>query len=242
MKKIIKVRKLVSALMIGCIILYTSNLAYVYAASTSSKRAVYTIKQYKDSCKSKNSNIIGKFNYDLPVLKGDSDVVKKINSTLKKRYKDALENKSLLWQYVKDATREMYGDYEGEFYCESGCKVTYNNNGYISFLFSNYWFAGGVSSNWTEGLTFDLKTGKLLDVSDVVAGSGAKIKQKIKNKCLESVATFSVEEYGSVKEMLDDMELADVQFVLKNGKVLVYITPPYSYMEEIKIKLKGNYK
>ena len=59
------------------------------------------------------------------------------------------------------------------------CKVTYNQNGYVSFKFTSNWHAGGIGETEEYGLTYRSKDGKKMTVQDVVYGKRSSVKKKI---------------------------------------------------------------
>ena len=148
----------------------------VYTGNNQNNISYLTI-DYSESCKT--GKIKGKYTYTMPALQGTSKVVKKINKALKAGYTESQKDKEKLWNYVKDNSKDDAMNRDVVYELTSTCKVRYNQKGYISFSYDHYWFAGGVSNIWTDGMTFDLKTGKKLSVSDVVSGSNTKIRKKI---------------------------------------------------------------
>ena len=146
----------------------------VYTGNNQNNISYLTI-DYSESCKT--GKIKGKYTYTMPALQGTSKVVKKINKALKAGYTESQKDKEKLWNYVKDNSKDDAMNRDVVYELTSTCKVRYNQKGYISFSYDHYWFAGGVSNIWTDGMTFDLKTGKKLSVSDVVSGSNTKIRK-----------------------------------------------------------------
>lgn len=116
------------------------------------------------------------------VLKGNSKRIKKINKAITKECNRFLNSESTkrLYEYTKTATYESNSYVEYYYYAES--KVTYNKNGIISIKITTYWCAGGVGNVDTYGLTFNLKTGKQLYLTDVCNGTPNKIKQRVIKK------------------------------------------------------------
>ena len=195
---------------------------------------------YSESCKT--GKIKGKYTYTMPALQGTSKVVKKINKALKAGYTESQKDKEKLWNYVKDNSKDDAMNRDVVYELTSTCKVRYNQKGYISFSYDHYWFAGGVSNIWTDGMTFDLKTGKKLSVSDVVSGSNTKIRKKILAKYEKKNG-----ELGTLgqDEILKDTKMKDFQFYLnKDGNVVVCFGPyqPGGGNGESTITLKSSLK
>lgn len=168
--------------------------------------------------------------------------MKKINKALKAGYTESQKDKEKLWNYVKDNSKDDAMNRDVVYELTSTCKVRYNQKGYISFSYDHYWFAGGVSNIWTDGMTFDLKTGKKLSVSDVVSGSNTKIRKKILAKYEKKNG-----ELGTLgqDEILKDTKMKDFQFYLnKDGNVVVCFGPyqPGGGNGESTITLKSSLK
>ena len=192
----------------------------VYTGNNQNNISYLTI-DYSESCKTGKIN--GKYTYTMPALQGTSKVVKKINKALKAGYTESQKDKEKLWNYVKDNSKDDAMNRDVVYELTSTCKVRYNQKGYISFSYDHYWFAGGVSNIWTDGMTFDLKTGKKLSVSDVVSGSNTKIRKKILAKYEKKNG-----ELGTLgqDEILKDTKMKDFQFYLnKDGNVVVCFGP-----------------
>ena len=211
----------------------------VYTGNNQNNISYLTI-DYSESCKT--GKIKGKYTYTMPALQGTSKVVKKINKALKAGYTESQKDKEKLWNYVKDNSKDDAMNRDVVYELTSTCKVRYNQKGYISFSYDHYWFAGGVSNIWTDGMTFDLKTGKKLSVSDVVSGSNTKIRKKILAKYEKKNG-----ELGTLgqDEILKDTKMKDFQFYLnKDGNVVVCFGPyqPGGGNGESTITLKGSLK
>ena len=211
----------------------------VYTGNNQNNISYLTI-DYSESCKT--GKIKGKYTYTMPALQGTSKVVKKINKALKAGYTESQKDKEKLWNYVKDNSKDDTMNRDVVYELTSTCKVRYNQKGYISFSYDHYWFAGGVSNIWTDGMTFDLKTGKKLSVSDVVSGSNTKIRKKILAKYEKKNG-----ELGTLgqDEILKDTKMKDFQFYLnKDGNVVVCFGPyqPGGGNGESTITLKSSLK
>ena len=211
----------------------------VYTGNNQNNISYLTI-DYSESCKT--GKIKGKYTYTMPALQGTSKVVKKINKALKAGYTESQKDKEKLWNYVKDNSKDDAMNRDVVYELTSTCKVRYNQKGYISFSYDHYWFVVCVSKIWTDGMTFDLKTGKKLSVSDVVSGSNTKIRKKILAKYEKKNG-----ELGTLgqDEILKDTKMKDFQFYLnKDGNVVVCFGPyqPGGGNGESTITLKSSLK
>lgn len=210
------------------------------ATKTTKSKASYTIKKYTQKY-GKGKRITGLYEYQLPQLKGSTKTVKKINAALKKGYTRSLKDKKSLAGYVKADNDNPYRTGSGEYFYKTVCKATYNKRGYVSFRFHHDWFAGGVHNGWTDGMTFDLRTGKKLSVANVIAGNSDTVKRKIINRYFDKYPEKRANS-GAWRE-LNDTKISDFQFYLKNGYVVVGFGPyqPGGGNGESRIVFKGSY-
>lgn len=96
--------------------------------------------------------------------------------------------------YSKDLSYEIDGGY----------KVSYNQNGVISFLLTDYQFLGGAhGDNILTGMTFSLKDGKALKLDDLLK-SNASYRQDIK-KMLQADIKKQSDEMGYSLEQFNDL-------------------------------------
>ena len=166
----------------------------VYTGNNQNNISYLTI-DYSESYKS--GKIKGKYTYTMPTLIGTSKVVKKINKALKAGYTASQKEKDNLWDYVKTDSKDDAANRKVVYELTSTCKVRYNQKGYISFSYDHYWFAGGVSNIWTDGM----------------------IRKKILTKYEKKNGELGT--HGQ-DEILKDTKMKDFQFYLnKDGNVVV---------------------
>lgn len=189
-------------------------------------------KTYKGTCTIKDVE-----KYERIILKGNSDAVKKINSTLKKAWKGTV--KHMPAGYAKNDCN--YGTTDMTYINKFTSRVTYNKNNVISIVISNQWFQGGVADYGMDCYTFSLKTGKLLKLKDVCGSSNAKLTKEIKSKL--------VKKYGKsvfYPSSLDEISASDVNFYLKPGKkAIVHFNKyeiSYGAAGDFAVKLTSKYK
>lgn len=212
-------------------------------SKTTKSTAVYTMKKY--SKKFKGDKVSAIYRYDLPILKGNTKNVKKINVSLEKEYRKTFNEKDALLKIAKEHNKEKDANvhnYSDTYRNTHICKVTYNQNGYISFRYKNVSYIGGAINQWTSGYTYSLKTGKKLDILNVTSGGENSVKAKIGEKLADYVKKFSGSDIAFDKAMKDE-EISEFEFYLINGKVVVCFGP---YVDgigngEAKVILKGNY-
>lgn len=208
------------------------------AATTTKKKAVYTMKQYSEVFTGKN--VVGTYSFELPQLSGSSSVVRKINASLKKVYKQDLTSRDSLKYYTE------HGSYyeNSKYFSKTTCKVTYNKKGVVSFCFAYDWFAGGVHNAAHYGASYSLKTGKKLGLKDVL--SGVKTNAQAKKKVADAYYKKLGSSYSTLKQMRNSInrrDMKEILFYLKGGKVVISTGAyaPIGGNGEVPIKLKGKY-
>ena len=213
------------------------------AKKTTKKSAAFKIKRYLK--KKTYSYVTGKWMYERPILKGNSAVVTKINKSLAKRYKTFMKTANTVINYAKEAGSTFAG---ATFLNTYDAAATYNANGYVSFKYTTNWYAGGVFNGGIVGDVYSLKTGKKLNVSQVVPGNAAQVKEAI----VKAVAKkYNVDVYkspyswrdGSVNALITEKKISDIDFYLRGGKVVVAIDP-YTIPGQrsaLTVTLKGDY-
>lgn len=209
--------------------------------STTKTKAVYTIKKYSKMYYGQNTT--GKYLFELPVLKGSSSAVKKINSSLKKLYQGSLEDRNRLKEYTESHT-EPYANPGAEYYFTTTCKASWNKKGIVSFCFTSDWFAGGVSSTYHYGASYSLKTGRKLELTDVIAGgTSSKVKNKIIAQYAASYAAKGTYTAAQVKREMKNYRLSQFNFYLKNGQVIINCGAyaPMGGNGEYTVRIKGKY-
>lgn len=191
-----------------------------------SQAATYSIKTVKETRKNDKGEALAVISYEKLILDGDLEAFKKINQSIKKdcdrMFKEYKEN---LFEYAQI-------DYEAgtkkniDYYCRFKTAVTYNKNDMISLKITMTWYAGGVSNKSSYGLTYNLKTGDKLKVSDVLEGSSSDIKKKIiteTKKYLQNLTDtkWSKEEIKESIDRISEYKLNDFKFFLKSNKVYI---------------------
>ncbi|BCN31802.1 PdaC/SigV domain-containing protein [Anaeromicropila herbilytica] len=192
--------------------------------SADNKAASYSIKTVKETLKNDKGDIIAVISYEQPALKGNNQAITKINQSIKndctktfKQYKDNL------FEYAKIASNA--GDLQGsKYYCTTKCEVTYNGKATISFKMTMSWYAGGVSNKSSYGLTYNVKTGKKLALTNVVKGSSTEIKNKVMNsakKYLNGLKGTSKEDINNALNVVKKYKVSDFKYYLKGEKAYI---------------------
>ncbi|WP_046216266.1 PdaC/SigV domain-containing protein [Paenibacillus wulumuqiensis] len=142
-----------------------------------------------------------------------------INKALKAHYDKFL---TTMQKQVKEAgaptNKDMFYEIDG------GYKVTYNRNGVISFLLTDYQYLGGAhGDNILTGMTFSLKDGKAIQLSDLLKSNknySQDIQKLIQTHIKKNANTegLSLEQFNDLSkkssEYLDNYYLTDSGFTI----------------------------
>lgn len=163
------------------------------------------------------------------------NIVYPVVSQLANQNAEAAINKAVKAQAQKflDASEKQLaksgGPAEGATYdFELGYKVTYNQNGVISFLLSNYQYLGGAHGGGSQtGLTYSLQDGAAIKLGDLLKSSSS-YSQVIKKSLQEQIkkgnesSSYSIELFNKLTK--DSNAYMD-NFYLTNAGFTVYFAP-----------------
>ncbi|MBE5924167.1 MAG: DUF4163 domain-containing protein [Lachnospiraceae bacterium] len=220
----------IAILLVICGVMFGVRVDADAANKTTKSKAVYTIKKNKKLLKGKKLKL--EYRYDVPKLKGNSAVVKKINKSLSKEYNKE-KNNTIIDRY-KDSVNTYR--YKESWIDSKKCKCTYNENGYLSFKYHTKWFAGGVCNEQYYGKNYNLKTGKKLKLTDVMTGDSYEIKRRIADAAVENG-------YSLIEDDIMGMNISKFDFYLKNGSVTVCFPPYFSVLGNghVEVTVGGDY-
>lgn len=163
--------------------------------------------------------------FKYPKLKGDSQAVKKINRALKKEGESHVKMSGYTMKDIEEFIAHDYENYQTkcEYYNTVDGKAAFNSDDIFSIRYSFAWFAGGVGNGDIYGDTFDLKTGKKLNIMQVVDSKYSDytslrnaIYKKLKKKYEQEAAEAFLTNYDTEKKLKN----ADF-YVTARGKVVV---------------------
>ncbi|MCD8013742.1 MAG: DUF4163 domain-containing protein [Lachnospiraceae bacterium] len=158
--------------------------------------------------------------YKRVTLKGSTSAIKKINKSITSEVNTFLKSSTAdtLYDYASAAGSSGSND---TYRYSATSKVTYNKNGIISIRVKTYWYAGGVSNTDIYGLTYDLKTGKKLNLVQVCKGNAATVKAKVVAK-IQADSDSSSMDWTTINNYLPKK----MKFYLNaNGKAVVCFAP-----------------
>ena len=165
------------------------------------------------------------FYFKYPKLKGTSKAIQKINKTLEKEGKTFVNSMDYSMGEIEEFITRDYKNYHTkcEYFNTVDGSVGFNRDNIFSIQYASAWFVGGVSNYNSFGDTFNLKTGKKLNITQVVSETytnPAILRNQIHDKLYEkydaSVSDGFYEKYGT------DKALKQVHFFInKKGNVIV---------------------
>lgn len=176
----------------------------------------YEMKHSYREHRTSSGQLYAKYTADYPYFYGDANGAVSINSAVEKIVKDDFAKNSQ--QSIDSEYATMPASYF-PFYDTNSVQVSYNKNGYVSFVWSIDWWGGGVrSSSDKYGYIYDIETGKELKCSDVFRGTNSQIKQVIIDYALESI---DVKGFKAV----EDKAVSYFSVLLEEDGVRVYYRP-----------------
>lgn len=210
-----KLKKIVCIIM--CLCLTATGISFgandTYAASKK-----YSYKTLGEISKLKSTyTLTVDDTYKYAIIKGDTDAIKKINSTLKPASYEHSEVYEMAQLSVDSLT------YDDTYTDNKVQRVKYMSDDVLSVQESRIWYAGGVSNVFVYGYNFDIKTGEL--VTDITRFTKQKDLKKIKKTLKKKILA---DESGYDPSELDDMGKDDFQFYLNSKGNVVVCFGPYT--------------
>lgn len=117
---------------------------------------------------------------------------------------------------------ELAGMGYGDLIYDMSAEVTHNGDGILSIRMGTEWFMGGVFNADYYGMTFDLTTGEMLNVLQVMGGDPAEAEEKLNTIICEYVT----EEYGeglfdAPERILEGRSAEEYNFHVAEGQIIV---------------------
>ncbi len=196
------------------------------AGQAKAAKASWQIKNYKESKRFAKRSAT--FKYQLPVFKGKSKAIKKINQAQVKSYQAAKKDAKSLF---KAAQKDKGNDYDYYYVVKS--KVTFNKHGIASIKRSSDHYAGASHIRYVHGEAYSLKSGKRLSVWKVVKGGKKNVQAALKKEARA---------LGMSASAADLVDLNTVDYYI-GKKGTVYIYPQLTGSQATKsVAVKGRYK
>ncbi len=141
---------------------FALSMAMGYAGITpvqAASKASYTIQKNEKKKTYKNSS--ASYLYELPVLKGKSSAVKKINKSLKASYTKSLKDQKNLFKVFQNLKKDGTLKTKNlQLLATTRCKEAYNKDGYVKFAFTTTWYDGSKRTTSRKNVIYRLKDGK----------------------------------------------------------------------------------
>jgi hypothetical protein len=188
-----------------CVLFNPLNIVFAQAASETylTKDSVYirAIEYYDES---EDSSTVIEITY--PKLWGmeEETIEIKINSFLEEEFLKSIE-----WYEEFIAVQDSFPSIEYEagmfFSFETGFDIKLLNESYLSLVLNHYEFTGGAHGNfYSMGYTFDLKSGDLITLDEIIkANSIPEITKLCERKLLEMYESPSISETGIFEDYIE---------------------------------------
>ena len=194
---------------------------------------------YKSFHKTYYSNIgrkVCEITLKRPVLNGKKKSYKKINKYLKKIQSEYVS-------YFLNLSNDIDPEAPYCYSVWSNIKLTYDKGKIISFKETYRDYTGGAhGGNDINGYTFNLKTGKKLNISKVSKYKG-NIKSKIVSKFKRKIESGKDYYFENALQVIKNQRIKDYDYYLKGRYVYVVFSPLYSIapyvsgVQKVRIKI-----
>lgn len=191
--------------------------------------AEYELERVDNSIYDDEGNIAAKWYFDKLVIKNSSEAAEKINADAEAKCNEFFSEAGE--EYIKESVEKYFTptDVSYSLFSTEDGEVTYNEAGIISVKNTSNWCMGGVGNRNFSGYTYDLNTGKLLELTDLLQGEEKDILATVKSLFWDAVVEHY--EYKSLfNTALDGVEnkqLCDYKFFVGEGGELFLIVDTY---------------
>ena len=207
-------------------------LALPAQARAAAKRTRFAYVKIDDSEAYAGGTFQNYFRY--PKLKGSKAAIKKINKALEKEGKAFIKMSGYTKDDIAQFIEHDYENYHNrcEYFNTADGKAAFNDGRLFSICYQTAWYAGGVSNYDIFGVTFNVKTGKRLNLFQVLPEEDANyselratIHEKLLKKYDSEVAGAFYQNYDSKKKL----QKADFYINTKGKVVVCFRTYDLSY-------------
>lgn len=185
----------------------------------------YEIRQADGSWYNENGDVLVSHVYEQVVLLGDTEAQEKINEQIREDAEEFVTSSSI---YIYDSDEEME-DYlnmagmgYGDLFYDATATVTHNGDGIFSIRIGTAWFMGGVFNADYYGMTFDLETGEMLTIPQLLDADSDEVEAELET----IIGEYVTEEYGeglfdAPERILEDYDVEDYMFYVEDGELIV---------------------
>lgn len=191
--------------------------------------AEYELERVDNSIYDDNGNVAAKWYYDKLVIKNSCEAAEKINADAEAKCNEFFSEASE--EYIKESVEKYFTptDGSGHLYSTEDGEVTYNEAGIISVKNTSNWCMGGVGNRNFSGYTYDLHTGKLLEITDLLQGEEQDILETIKSLFWDAVVEYYTYDglFNTALDGVENKQLCDYKFFVGEGGELFFIVDTY---------------
>lgn len=165
------------------------------------------VERLDESILDVQGNVVAEVYYDKPMLIGNSEVAKKINEFLEEEYKEFQNGSSHFLGFSRERKEHFLNDVseminaqgtqtliEAPFSYTVDTQIVLFDEQYLSLLQIAFLQTAGPSWTVYSGRTFNLTTGELLPINDIVAVDADTVRNVIIQTCLEHTTIFDTNE------------------------------------------------
>lgn len=194
-------------------------------------QAVFSILENDDSIRNGAGDVLVKICYEQVVLDTSVPRWQNINDCIRGDYLRFAEEMAWLKETsVRDWESQItgMGSVYGSLLSVASAEVTNNSGGLFSVRMTRDWFLGGVFNSDHYGMTFDLDTGKPVELGELSERSREEFAAQLKQTVCDSLAR----DWDALSEdpalVLAEYTLEDFQFYIEGGE-LVLTFPTYTF-------------
>lgn len=150
----------------------------------------------------------------------DYDVQNSINATLRQAAMGAVDM-GMAFAYDLAAVKKQYPDFSNKCDTNFDYLIKYNHDGILSVVLLDYQYSGGAHGGTAQiGYTFDLKTGKILQLADLMQSGKdytAYIDQEVRSQIDERAQAGMLDEIATFATIGDTPD-----YYLSNSGVVIF--------------------
>lgn len=172
-----------------------------------------------------NGDVLVSHVYEQVVVLGDSRVAEKINRAIEEDGRAFIDPQSI-YVYESEEELEEYLDLAemdyGDLFYDAAAEVTHNGDGILSIRVGTDWFMGGVFNADYYGMTFDLSSGEMLTIPQLLDRDADEVEEELET----IIGDYVTEEYGeglfdAPERILEDYDVEDYLFYVEDGELIV---------------------
>lgn len=164
-----------------------------------------SIQRQDASKKDSSGQVICEHYYDLVVVQGSSEAAAAINAACQADYEEFLSKNDEVEGYLSGGFQPTP---DAPFFFTVEAKVTNTVYGVLSIQYCEKWYMGGTANISYRGLTFDMETGKQLDLADV-----SPLDSKAVSDCVRNTLAYYIYKNLHTLDISEDLLQPDSYYV-----------------------------